>query len=112
MSKQNYVLDASLLLCLINKEKGYKDAVQYLHNSVMSTVNVCEVITVLTRAGLDVKQAGYIIKDLVAETIPFDKEQAIGASKLYVHSKKLGLSPGRQSMYSLMRNIKHSYNYR
>jgi len=71
-----YVLDASALIALINEEPGCGIVQKMLSGSIMSAVNVSEVVTVLTRLAMPSEQIHKIITNLVYAIIPFDEEQA------------------------------------
>jgi PIN domain nuclease of toxin-antitoxin system len=96
-----YVLDASCLLALINEEAD-RDVVQKaLPGSVMSAVNVSEVVTVLTRLGVPEDKIRPTIKNLVHTVVPFDEEQAYIAGHLYTETQAKGLSFGDRACLSL-----------
>jgi ribonuclease VapC len=96
-----YVLDASCLLALINEEAG-RDVVQKaLPGSVMSAVNVSEVVTVLTKLGIPHEKIRSTIKNLVHAIVPFDEEQAYIAGRLYTETQEKGLSFGDRACLSL-----------
>ncbi len=96
-----YVLDASCLLALINEEAGRDIVQKALPKSVMSAVNVSEVVTVLTRLGIPQEKIRSMIKNLVHSVIPFDEEQAYIAGHLYINTQEKGLSFGDRACLSL-----------
>lgn len=96
-----YVLDASCLLALINEEDGRDIVQKALPGSVMSSVNVSEVATVLTRLGIPHEKICSTIKNLVHSVIPFDEEQAYIAGQLYIKTQEKGLSFGDRACLSL-----------
>jgi len=96
-----YVLDASCLLALINEEAG-RDVVQKsLPGSIMSAVNVSEVVTVLTRLGVPHEKIHSTISNLIHAVVPFDEEQAYIVGHLYVETQVKGLSFGDRACLSL-----------
>ncbi len=96
-----YVLDASSLLALINEEAG-RDVVQKaLPGSVISAVNVSEVVTVVTRLGIPHEKIRSTIKKLVHAIVPFDEEQAYIAGLLYIETQAKGLSFGDRACLAL-----------
>lgn len=95
------VLDASALLMLINQEKGAEKVEKYLPSAVMSSVNVCEVLTVLLNVGFPSTVAENIISELVREIIPFDQEHAYLTANLRSITKSHGLSLGDCACLSL-----------
>ncbi len=95
------VLDASALLAFINDEDGKKTVKQYLQSSVMSTVNISEVISCLTRIGVPLHDAYQLTVSLISEIIPFDKQHALLTAHIVEQSKQHGLSLGDRSCLSL-----------
>ena len=96
-----YVLDSSCLLALINAEAGHDVAQKALPGSVMSAVNVSEVVTVLTRLGIPHEKIQTIISNLIHAVVPFDEEQAYIAGRLYIETQSKGLSFGDRACLSL-----------
>lgn len=86
-----YVLDASCLLALINEEAGRDIVQKALPGSVMSAVNVSEVVTVLARLGIPHEKIRSTIRNLVHAVIPFDEEQAYIAGHLYIKTQSKGI---------------------
>lgn len=99
MSK--YVLDASAVLALLNKEPG-KDRVEaLLADSVINAVNYCEVLGKLIDAGVPEEAARESADLLGVEVISFDADLAHLAATLRPTTKKLGLSLGDRSCLAL-----------
>ncbi len=96
-----YVLDASALLALINQEPGSDRVQKCLSGSIMSAVNVSEVVTVLIRVGIPKEKIKKIISSLVHSIIPFDEEQAFITGYLYIETQSKGLSFGDRACISL-----------
>ena len=88
------VLDSSALLALIQSEKGAEVVRPLLKQTVMSTVNVAEVLTALQRVNIFSEEATNAISEIVPFIIPFDLEQAQNVAKLYLQVKSKGLSLG------------------
>jgi len=103
MSK--YVLDASALLALFNKEDGYKRVADVVTHSVMSAVNVSEVIKILQKNHVEGSVARHLITDVLGEIIPFDEKQAYTAAILDQTTSKLGLSLGDRACLSLAQHL-------
>ncbi len=96
-----YVLDASALLALLNAEKG-ADLVQgLLPQSVISTVNLAEVVARLSAVGMPEDQIRDVLAYLGLETMPFDEEQAFQSGFLYKQTQPLGLSLGDRACLAL-----------
>ncbi len=96
-----YALDASALLALLNAEKG-ADLVQgLLPQSVISTVNLAEVVTRLSAVGMPEDQIRDVLAYLGLEVISFDEEQAFRAGFLSANTQPLGLSLGDRACLAL-----------
>lgn len=96
-----YVLDSSSLLALINEEEGRHTVQKALPGSIMSAVNVSEVVTVLTRLEVPYVKIQSLINNLIYAVIPFDEEQAYIAGQLYTKTQSKGLSFGDRACLSL-----------
>lgn len=99
MSK--YVLDASAVIALLNQETGHEKVETLLTDSVISTVNFCEVMGKLIDAGLSEEDARDSIDLLHVEVINFDTDLAHLAAAMRPMTKKLGLSLGDRSCLAL-----------
>ncbi len=95
------VLDSSALIAFINQEKGYELAEEYLPNAIMSSVNVSEVVAVLSLVDIPEATITGIINDLNIEIINFDLEQALQAGFLRKKTKSSGLSLGDRACINL-----------
>ena len=99
MSK--YVLDASAVLALLNREPGQDRVEAILADSVICAVNYCEVLGKLIEAGLSEVNARECVDLLGIEVIGFDAELASLSASLRSRTKKLGLSLGDRSCLAL-----------
>jgi ribonuclease VapC len=95
------VLDASALLAFINQENGYEIAEGYLPDAIMSSVNIAEVVAVLSLVDMPEDIIIGIIHDLSIEIIDFDQEQAIQTGFLRKKTKAAGLSLGDRASINL-----------
>ena len=88
------ILDASALLALLQEEVGSEVIKPLLKFSVMSAVNVTEVLSVLQSADITPEEGLSLITDIVTIILPFDLEQAERVAKLHplVQSKGLSLA--------------------
>jgi len=97
----DYVLDASAILTLLNEEPG-KDKVEgVLSRSSMSDVNYTEVLAKLLEAGLSVTEATESVGLLGVEIVNFDADMARLTAQLRTMTRKLGLSLGDRSCLAL-----------
>ena len=95
------VLDASAVLALLNQEPGAEMVEEYLAESVLSTVNLTEILTVLDDIGMPLKEAKVVVSSLIKEVTPFDEEQATIAASLRKQTKSSGLSLGDRACLAL-----------
>lgn len=102
------VLDASALLALINKEKGYEIVEKYLPDSIMSSINLAEVATVLMRLDIPFDEVTDLLSNIMKEIIPFDERQAYIAARWYQKTKTFGLSLADRACLALAESKKLS----
>ncbi len=97
------VLDASVVLALLYKEKGFERVKQALasEDALMSAVNYAEVLTKLIRQGMKPVLAKQAIGVLSITIVPFSDRVAFEAAALYPQTKKQGLSLGDRSCLAL-----------
>lgn len=95
------VLDSSALLAFINQENGSELVEGYLPNAVMSSVNVSEVVAVLSQIDMPEDVIINIIYELGIEVISFDQEQALQTGFLRNKTKAAGLSLGDRACINL-----------
>ena len=97
-----YILDASALLALFNREKGKDIVEKLLPLSVMSTVNVAEVISELDKKlGIIPEEGKKLITDAIDKIVPLDLDQAVEIGKLRATTSHLGLSLGDRACLAL-----------
>ena len=97
----DYVLDASALLTLLNAEKGADLVQDLLPRSVISSVNLSEVVTRLTLLDMPENEIHEILDVLGLEIIPFDEEQAFQAGVISRLPQPQGLSLGDRACLAL-----------
>ena len=97
------ILDASALLTLLHEEPGHEQVEKALPHSIMSTVNVSEVIAVLTGIGISFEDAESMAFEFVTEIVSFDAKQACEAAFLRKETKPYGLSFGDRACLALAR---------
>lgn len=96
-----YVLDSSALLAFINQEPGAEIVEQYLPNAIMSSVNIAEVVAVLSSVDIPEDVINNVIQDLDIEVIDFDLEQAMRTGFLRKTTKSAGVSFGDRACINL-----------
>jgi len=91
-----FILDASALLSLIQKERGSERVTQALEQGacVVSAVNISEAMAKLVTKGVQIEHAEIMVRGIPAEVVPCDEEIALKAGALASVGKPLGLSLG------------------
>ncbi len=102
----DYVLDASALLALLNEEPGSERVERSLAVCTINAVNYCETIGKLIDAGVPEDDARTSIDLLGIEIIPFDSSLAMLAASLRPATKKYGLSLGDRCCLALALQLK------
>jgi ribonuclease VapC len=96
------VLDASVVLALLNNESGADRLTpELLSNSTSSTVNLAEVQTKLVSAGGRPDEAWEDTLSPIREAMPFTDEHAKIAGSLVAQTRRLGLSLGDRACLAL-----------
>lgn len=104
------VIDTSAVIALINREEGFEIVEKYVGNTVISSVNFSEVITVMNRELFkteeEMAEGLKLIRNTFSHIIDFDVEQAIIAASLDSITKKYGLSFGDRACLALAKHHK------
>jgi ribonuclease VapC len=95
------VLDASALLALLLAERGGDEVGTVLANSVMTTVNLGEVVGHFARNGAREADIRLVLDPLPIERMPFDEDLAFAAGLLLPATRKAGLSFGDRACLAL-----------
>jgi ribonuclease VapC len=85
------VVDASALLALLLKEPGHEKVTARLNGSIMSAVNLSEVLARLVRHGIVPAEAHPKISALGITAVNFDSDQAIIAASIRETARAAGL---------------------
>ena len=98
---RNIIFDASALIALATKEKGYENIKPYLNKAMMSTVNVSEVLKRLVE-GQDMTKDECLFFLKVSSILiqDFSFEQALVAAEIR-NTKKYGISFADRACISL-----------
>jgi ribonuclease VapC len=89
------------VIALIRQEEGWEVIRERLHHSVISTVNISEVIHKMVEKGTPLEKASWIIRGLQIESAPFDDEQALLTASLHQPTRKHGVSLGDRACLAL-----------
>ncbi len=96
------VLDASVLLAVLNREPGAdKLTPQLLNVATSSAVNLAEVQSKLVNRGLSPQDAWEATLSPIREATAFTAEHAMTAGNLIVKTRALGLSLGDRACLAL-----------
>lgn len=95
------VLDASAVLALINGEPGADLVAQLLPSSMVSSVNLSEVVAKLADFGMPQRAIRDTLDSLRLDVVPFDAEQAYEAGLLRLATRGAGLSLGDRACLAL-----------
>lgn len=97
----NYVLDASALLALLQREQGADVVAAVLQDASVSTVNWSEVMQKALVQGIETDDMQSEFEALGVKIVPFSTSQAELAAQLWQESKSLGLSLGDRACLAL-----------
>ncbi len=97
------VLDASALIAYLRSEPGGPAIATILPKSVISSVNLTEVVTKMIDEGLSPGQVKEIFTETSVATVSFDEQQAFAAGELRTSTRALGLSLGDRACLGLAR---------
>lgn len=95
------VLDASAVLAVFNVEKGAEKVEPLLSNSIISSVNVAEVLTKMVEKGISLDAALEDFLKLGLKVVEFDTKQAAKSAELRPLTRHLGLSLGDRCCVAL-----------
>ena len=101
------VLDASVLLAILNREPGAETLTpELLSGATVSTVNLAEVHGKLVGRGVPPDDAWEAIVGLIREAVAFTPEHARLAGDLVAQTRPLGLSLGDRACLALGLSLK------
>ena len=95
------VLDASALLALLFREDGGEKLFGYLADSLLSAVNLSEILAKIIERGMTLEEATEALSEFPFEIVPFDGIYASLTAALRVPTRSLGLSFGDRACLAL-----------
>jgi PIN domain nuclease of toxin-antitoxin system len=96
------VIDASALLAFLKgEERALNELEDILSKAFISSVNFCEVATILGSLGMPEETIEEVVEDTVSKIISFDASQALVAATLRDLTKPYGLSLGDRACLAL-----------
>ncbi len=97
-----YVLDASVVLAYLQRERGYERVRSALDaGAAISAVNIAEVYAKVVARGLSVDQIAVRLAAIGLEVVAFDEAHARESAALYSKARSLGLSLGDRACLAL-----------
>lgn len=97
----DYVLDASAMLALLNGETGSELVLEMLPHAIISTVNLAEVCARLAGVGMAGREIRETMSLLGLVIAPFDEECAFISADLRPITQSVGLSLGDRACLAL-----------
>ena len=101
----SWVLDASALLAMLNSEPGSERVAAALADSVMSSVNLSEVVAKFVDQGRAEAEIRSYLNALGIVIVPFDMELAYRSGCLRSLTKSAGLSFGDRACLALAESL-------
>lgn len=98
---KRFVLDSSAVLAVINCEPGQENVEPKFPESLVSVVNVAEILTKLAERNVDLDDALEYFIQVGVEVADFDVAQAKKCAELRPLTKHLGLSLGDRACLAL-----------
>lgn len=103
------VLDASVLLAILNGEPGaekFTKESELLESATISSVNVAESYSKLVGSGIDPDDAWEAVTAPIPEIVEFDTHQAELTGRLIAMTRSAGLSLGDRACLALALSLK------
>jgi PIN domain nuclease of toxin-antitoxin system len=97
----SFVLDSSALLALVKDEPGADFVLSVLPRSVLSTVNLAEVVAKLSDLNLPLVPLDATLAEANVEIVAFTQSQARLSGELRSQTRKRGLSLGDRACLAL-----------
>jgi PIN domain nuclease of toxin-antitoxin system len=97
------IVDASVVLAVLLAESSWREAAELLPMAGISTANLAEVATRLSRSGFEAGEIVDLLDTLSLHAIPLSRETAIAAGAMEAATKPLGLSLGDRICLELAR---------
>ncbi|MCO5186002.1 MAG: type II toxin-antitoxin system VapC family toxin [Anaerolineae bacterium] len=94
-------LDASALLAFLFRESGHEIVAQHIGDSVLSTVNLSEVLARFVRDGHSAEAVLHKIQRTSIKIVPFSPQQALLAANIIPATRPWGLSMADRACLAL-----------
>lgn len=99
------VSDASAIIAFLRHEPGAERVAKALARTVVSAVNLSEIVAWLSRSGLKDTEIRQTVNDLDLDVSPFDAELAVSAGLLSRATQPFGLSFGDRACLALAQRL-------
>ncbi len=100
------VLDASAIIALLGREKGFEKVAAVVGTAKVSAVNLAEAGSHLTESGYSLAQALTALRELRLDIVPFDEVHAMETARLRPLTRSLGLSLSDRACLALARLLR------
>lgn len=101
----SWVLDASALLALLNREPGSDRVMAALPDAVMLSINFSEVVAKLTKEGREASEIRFYLDSLGLKIVDFNQSLAYRTGFLLPLTKTIGLSLGDRACLALAESL-------
>lgn len=95
------VFDASAVLAILNRERGYEAVVKDLYQATISAVNFGEVLKKTAERGGSIPHVRAMLAQQRLDIVAFDAEHAVKAAEIWHEGKQFGLSFADRACVSL-----------
>jgi PIN domain nuclease of toxin-antitoxin system len=100
-----FVLDASAILADLHGEPGGERVRACIRGSVLSAVNLAEVITKLIDRGMTAEEAAFLSDQLNCEVLDADRGRAGRVGALHAKTSRIGVSLGDRFCLALAEEL-------
>jgi ribonuclease VapC len=100
-----FVLDASAVLADLHGEPGGERVRGCIRGSVLSAVNLAEVITQLIDRGMTADEAAFLSDQLNCEVLDADRRRASRVGALHAKTRRTGISLGDRFCLALAEEL-------
>lgn len=96
-----YVFDSSVIVAILERERGYENALPFLEKAIASTVNIAEVATRFAIKGIPEDYVQKLIKSTNIQLHTYGEDVALVTGMLVQQTKSFGLSLGDRACIAL-----------
>jgi len=104
-SSAEYVLDSTALIALLQWEPGYQRVAELLDRSVVSAVNLAEIVNKLVERGATGETAKQSLVQLELTVTDWSEDMAYGSAEFTRFNKSHGLSLGDRACLTLAKQL-------